>query len=871
MHNPPKLFLRFFRWFCHPDLVRPIEGDLMELYEERIQKLGKKQADWKFIKDVILLFRKDIIKPTEGTQKLNYYGMLKHNFKIGYRTLTRNKAHSIINIGGLAIGMTVAILISIWIFDELSFNKNHDNYDSIAKLYCIESGSKVEVSQVHPTGLGTLLENEYGDYFESIALVRQRIENRVIAVDDKIFTQGGYFVQQAFPEMFSLKMVHGRVQDLDGLSSIFLSRSLSEKLFGKENPFGKEVIMDARWRLTVKGVYEDLPRNSEFADATYFAPLNRYLEGWSSLNVWDNYNMRIYVQMKDGVDERMVSSLIEKAMLPHVDENTARLEPTLFLMPMKEWHLYAQFDKGELVSSKQLKFVWFFGIIGVFILGIACINFVNLSTASSEQRAKEIGIRKTMGSHRKQLIAQFLTESMLLVTIAVTLSLLLVSSLLPYFNDIAAKEMTIMWDDYRFWLSILAFIFFTGLLAGGYPALFLSSFNPVNSLKGKSNASTLLTELPRKVLVVFQFTISISLIIGTTIVYKQILLAKSLPVGYNQAKLVSLIPRSPEYYQKYDVLKDELKNTGLVENTGSANYSVLSTLGWNTGFDWDGKNTDSNPAFNTIRISHDYGKTIGLEFVQGRDFNAEFANESANVIINESALRIMGFQDPIGKSIQFREDWFGHPSFQIIGVVKDMIKGSPYEPTFPSIMFLSDGGMQNFYLRIKENVSAKEALPVLAEVFEKVVPSAPFDYQFVDDEYNRLFQAEESIGRLAAILAMLAILISCLGLFGLSSFVVEKRSKEVGIRKVLGASVFTLWKMLSKDFLLLVVTASSIAIPLSYYFLNNWLQGYTFRTEISWWVLGAACAIAIFITLLTISQQAFKTAFKNPVETLKDE
>jgi putative ABC transport system permease protein len=765
--------------------------------------------------------------------------------------------------------MSVAMIIALWIYDELAFNKYHTNYATIAQVYRKEIWQgEIETNTPLATGLGTLLRTEYGAHFKNVVMIRARTEERVIAFAEKKFTQSGYFMQPEGADMLTLKMVRGTRQGLKDMKSIFLSETLAKKFFPDTDPINQVIKMDAKWDLQVTGVYEDLPKNSEFSEATYFAPLDLYLDGWANLNVWNNSNMYIYVQIHPEGSFEKISNVIKNAMLAHVDEEAAKVKPEIFLHPMKEWHLNAEFKNGVLVASKRMMSVWYYGAIGAFVLLLACINFMNLSTARSEKRAKEVGIRKSIGSQRGQLIQQFFSETLLVAIMAFSISLLLVQLSLPWFNTIADKKISLPLTNATFWLTCLGFTAFTGLLAGSYPALYLSSFKPVKILKGTFKAGRLAT-VSRKILVVVQFTVSITLAIGTIIVFQQIQFAKNRPVGYSREGLISLRTASPEYKGKYNVLRNELKETGAVEDIAESNYSITDTRGWNGGFAW--RDQKFEPTFNTIYVTHEYGKTIGWEFVDGRDFSREFSTDLSGIVINESARKLLGIQNPVGESLTWTTDGLDRGTYKILGVVKDMVKGSPYEPTDPSIIFLSENDMQWLYIKIKPSVSTHEALSKIQSVIGGIAPSAPFDYTFADEAYHAKFLAEERIGKLATIFSTLALLISCLGLFGLASFVAEQRTKEIGIRKILGASVANLWRMLSTDFVVLVLLSCFIAIPIAYYFLYEWLQQYQYRIEISWWIFLMTGIGALAITLLTVSFQAIKAAMMNPVNSLKSE
>ncbi|HMG91396.1 MAG TPA: FtsX-like permease family protein, partial [Chryseolinea sp.] len=469
------------------------------------------------------------------------------------------------------------------------------------------------------------------------------------------------------------------------------------------------------------------------------------------------------------------------------------------------------------------------------------------------------------------LMNQFFSESFLVVGLAFVVALVAVSISLNWFNELAGKQIGMPWMNIYFWLSSFVFILFTGLLAGSYPALYLSSFNAVKVLKGSIRVGRL-ASVPRKVLVVTQFTVSVTLIIGTIIVHQQIQFAKARPVGYSREGLLMVPMTTPEFYGKHDVLFTELKNTGAVLEMAESSGSPTGIQYENGGFDWNGKDPAFVPQWATVTVTADYGKTLGWQFVSGRDLSRDIASDSAGFIINEAAAKLLGFKNPVGETIRWQNGWRSkYNSFTVIGVTKDMVMKSPYAPPVPSVFFLSKQGTNSINIRINPQTSTAEALPKIEAVFKKIIPSAPFGYRFADQEYALKFAAEERVGKLATVFAVLAILISCLGLFGLASFVAEQRTKEIGIRKVVGASVFNLWKMLSKDFVVLVVISCLIAIPIAYYFLGEWLKNYEYRTEMSWWIFAVTSIAALVITLLTVSYQAVKAALMKPVNSLRSE
>jgi putative ABC transport system permease protein len=789
--------------------------------------------------------------------------MFRTTFKIAWRNLSKNKVYSFINIGGLAVGMAVALLIGLWIYDELSFNRYHKNYNSIVKVMDFQGWQDRKVTNdVLPIPLGTYLQSNYKSDFKNVVLVRETEEHIITAGESK-FTQQGNYMQSDAPDMLSLEMIHGSRSGLKDPNSILLSNTLSKKLFGNSDPFGKVVQIDGVTSVKVTGVYKDLPNNSEFYTTSYIAPFDLYR---ANKNDWGNFNISIFAQLNPNVSITNVNAKIKNILT----EQTGNKEFAhhLFLQPMSKWHLYSSFENHVPVTSEQMRFIWFYGMIGVFVLLLACINFMNLSTARSEKRTKEVGIRKVMGSLRLQLIRQFYIESLLMAIAAFIFSLLLVQIILPWFNSVADKEISVLWNNPWFWSASMAFIILTTFLAGSYPALYLSSFNPVKVLKGTFRVGRSMI-VPRKALLVVQFTVSIALIIGTIVVYRQIQYAKDRPVGYSQAGLISMQVKDTGFKRKYEVLKSELFRTGAVSEVANANYGVTDTRGWNGGFHWNSKPPIEGQSFNTIFVTRDYGKTVGWQVIQGRDFSDDHPEDSSSIILNESAVKLAGLNDPVGQAVNWEPGWRPAKYYTIVGVVKDMIKGSPYEATFPSVIFPGDGRW--LFVKLNPNVRIREAIAKVEAGFKKVLPSLPFDYKFIDEQYGLKFAKEERIGQLAGFFALLAIIISCMGLFGLASYLAEQRTKEIGVRKVLGASVFNVWKLLSKDFVTLVLISCLIAAPLAWKFLNDWLQGYEYRASIPWWSFVVAFVCTLLITLLTISFQAIKAAIANPVKSLRTE
>jgi ABC-type antimicrobial peptide transport system permease subunit len=794
--------------------------------------------------------------------------MFKNYFKTAWRNLGRNKAHSFINVAGLSIGMAVAILIGLWIYDEISYDKNFQNYDHIARvIQNVTNNGEVQTWRNVPYPLANELRTNYNSDFKHIAMAASMGDHIVTYGEKRLTTGGGYF-EAAAPEIFSLQMLRGNRNALNDPSSILLSESAARAYFGDADPVNKILKIDNKINGKVAGVYKDFPHNSSFADLDFIAPWDLLYNNSDGIKAmedpWRPNFTTLFVQLNDNADIRQASAHIKDAKLKKVNPQLAKKKPTLFLEPMRNWHLYSEFKNGVNVGG-DIQYVRMFGIIGVFVLLLACINFMNLSTARSEKRAKEVGIRKTIGSLRRQLIFQFFSESMLTVFFAFVLSILIAQLTLSFFNEVADKKMSILWSNPFFWLLCFGFIIVTGLIAGSYPAFYLSSFKPIKVLKGTFKAGRY-AALPRKALVVLQFTVSVALIIGVIIVYQQIQFAKNRPVGYTRDGLVTVPLITPDIHDHFNSVRDELMKTGAIVSITESGSATTEISGSTSGFNWKGKDPNLSIDFGFVNVGYDYGKTVGWNLKDGRDFSNDFATDSSAVILNEAAVHFMGLKKPVGETVT----WWDQ-SLTVIGVIHDMVMQSPYDEAKPIIFSLSADGGGVAIIKLNPALSATVALSKIQPVFKKFNPDQPFEYKFADEEYDKKFDNEERVGKLAGFFAILAVAISCLGLFALASFVAEQRTKEIGVRKVLGASVFNVWNLLSKDFVMLVIISFFIATPLAYYFMHNWLQNYNYRAELSWWIFAAAGLGSLIITVFVVSFQSIKAAVANPVKSLRTE
>lgn len=789
--------------------------------------------------------------------------MLKNYFKIAWRNLVHNKVYSLLNILGLATGMAVALLIGLWVQYEVSYDGFHKNGQHIGVIM-----KKTNFNNQKNTQMGVMLPlyDELKMHYSDVKRISRGDwgNNRTLAIGDKKINSYGIAVDPDFLSMFSFPLVKGTMNNaLKDPYSIVINESLAKSLFDDADPIGKMVRVDNWYDLKVTAVVKDAPTNSS-VKFTFLTPfeLKVATEDWvkNAKTQWQNNFLRNFVELKDGVSMEAFSNKIEHIVQDKVND---KKESALFIHPLTKWHLYSEF-KNWVNTGGLIQYVRLFSIIGILVLIIACINFMNLSTARSEKRAREVGIRKAVGSQRRQLIAQFLGESLLTTLIALVAALIIAKLCLPLLSEIGFRDIKLDLTSIPLLLILIAGCFVTGLIAGSYPALYLSRFSAVKVLKGTFRAGKS-ANLPRKVLVVTQFSFSIALIIGTIIVFQQIQHAKSRPLGYNPNNLIQF-GIGGDLKKSFDVMKQDLLNTGYVEAVTKSSSPMTSI--WNAwdDYSWEGKDPNSRPIFSTIMVGYDYDKAAGLQLKQGRFYSKEFSTDSNMMVLNEASVQLMGFKKPIGQTVKLGDEYF-----KVIGVVANTVMQDPFRPVDPAVLLLRPDWIGQCLLRFKAGKDIRQAIAAIQPVVQKYSPETPFTFKFVDEVFEEKFQSENQVGQLSGIFAALAILISCLGLFGLASFMAERRVKEIGVRKVLGASVTQLWALLSKDFVLLVLISCIIASPLAFYFLKDWLLQYEYRINISPWVFAGAAGVAIVITLITVSFQAIKAALANPVKSLRSE
>ena len=785
--------------------------------------------------------------------------MIKNYFKVAWRNLFRNKGFSLTNLLGLSIGMTCTILIFLWVQDELKYDKFQKNYHSIYHVMANRDFNNeifTDNSMVFP--LGPELQNTYPQIKNAVVTSAQ--EPHVLSIGETKLKRNGYTVSGNFFDVFSWEFMRGNpTVAIDDPASIVLTTSAAKALFGNEDPMNKTVRIDDNADFKVTALVKDPPGNSTL-QFDYIIPYDYSLPGVKkNMQEWTNSSWDVYLQVTPGADISLLNKNINAVKKQHSPGDKAS---TYFAFPMSKWHLYSDFKDGRNAGG-MIEYVRLFSIIGIIILLIACINFTNLSTARSEKRAKEVGVRKTLGSGKKHLIFQFMSESMLLSFIAFILSICAVYFLLPSFNGLVSKSLTLNITQSQFWIGALGIILFTGIAAGSYPALYLSSFNPVKVLKGTLQSGKK-TVMPRHVLVVSQFIISILLISATIIIYQQIQHIKARDIGYNPDNLI-MMPVTDATQKNYTTIKNELLKTGMISSV-TRTSSPITEIWWrNPGPDWEGKPADAHINFSGMSAEVDFTKTMGIKLLAGKDFSG-LPSDSSVMLLNKAAINAMGLKDPLGMEMKYNGK-----NYILTGIMDNVVMESPYKPVDPMMAISYPGYANIISVRLNSQGSPQKALGSIETIFKKYNPAFPFEYQFADKEFGKKFITEELINKITNLFAGLAIFICCIGLAGLASFTVQKRIREIGIRKVLGSSVQQLLLLISKEFLWLVLIALVIAAPLTWWLMNNWLEKYTYHINISIGLFAMVGILVLLLTLIVVSLNTIKSAIANPVKSLRTE
>jgi len=863
--QPPKLATWLLHLFLREDFRADVTSDLLEQYDDQLARRSQWKANLNYWYQVAGYCRPFAYKAFKQNN-INPLIMYQSHVKTTLRGMMKNKLHSVINIAGLSIGIAVSLTIGLWILDELTYDQHFSRYDRIGQVkQTLINNGETQMWTNLPFPLAEEIRQQYNADFEEVAMTSAPSEWLITNPHYKLF-KNGLFAEPSFLKVFDVTMMEGDHQALKDISSVIVSKTFATTFFGDHTALG-QMINIGGMDVKITGVYEDFPQNTFLSDIQFIGVWEKanLLFNWKGMpDPWRPNMFFIYTLLHPGADFEQASERIRDAKLKNVNELLAKKKPALFIHPMNRWHLHSEFKNGK-EAGGRIQYVWLFGIVGVFVLLMACINFMNLSTARSEKRSKEIGIRKAIGSLRSQLLGQFFFESVMTALFAALIALLIVYLSLPAFNTIAVKNVALPLTHPLFWLSYFSFTLFIGLIAGSYPALYLSSIKAVVAIKGAFKAGAG-TSLSRKIMVTIQYTISTVLIIGTLAVYIQIQYAKERPMGYSSNGLVTVGINSNDVYQHWDAIKDEIMKSGGVINMAKADASTTNYSSSSSGFSWSGKDPNFSIDFSNIGISDDYGSTIQWEILKGRDFSRDFPSDTLAVIINEAAADFIGFENPVGEIIQ----WHDTP-LTIVGVVRDIITGSPYEKEKPNIYYMSGRGGGVVIARIDPHAVPSQVLARIEKVLKKWDPEMPFRYEFIDDVYHRKFGNEERIGQLSSIFAVLAIFISSLGIFGLSSFMAEQRTKEIGVRKILGASVFQLWKLMCHDFITLIAIACIIAIPTAYVVLGSWLQGFTYHTSLPWWAFALSALTTLGVMMITISWHTLRATWINPSQSLRSE
>ncbi|MEP7144037.1 MAG: ABC transporter permease [Ferruginibacter sp.] len=788
--------------------------------------------------------------------------MIKNYFKIALRNFRKNKGYAFINMIGLSLGMACAVLILLWVNDEMQYDKFHKDYSHLYQV--VENQTYEGKTYTFPSlpGLfGPAVKQELPEI--KYAARTDWGTNMLFSVGEKNIYEEGLFTDPDFLKMFSFQLLKGDVNNLlTDPTSIIITDKMAEKFFDKETALGKTIKVNNEKLFTVTGIIKDPPISSSLK-FSWLTSFKSYEEKNPWLKQWGNNGIQTFVQLKNGVDPKQVDIKLHNFI---TGKDTQAIAKPL-LLAMKDWRLRSKFEEGRQVGGR-IEYIKLFSIIGLLIIIIACINFMNLATARSEQRAKEVGVRKVMGADRGLLIRQFFGESIIMSISAMLFAILIVFIALPFFNTLVQKKLAFDFTAPAVWMGLPVMALLCGVLAGSYPSLYLSSFNPVTVFKGLRLGKNSAAVYIRKGLVIIQFVISIVLIISTIIIYRQISHVKNRDLGYSKDNVI-YIPLKAEMNIHFPAIYQELLATGVVENAAISNSSVINIGSSSADFEWPGKTPNSQLLVTMEWASPQFISTMGMKLVSGRDFYPDISSDSSGIIVNETFAKLMGKKDPVGEIIR-RNEGKGR-ALKIIGVVKDFVYNDMYKKPDPLIIFCDTSNVSNMLVHLKNGQDVPRQLAKVEAVVKANNPGYPFESSFMDDSFNNIFKSEMLIGKLSRLFAILTILISCIGLFGLAAYTAERRTKEIGIRKVLGASVTNMITLLSKDFLRLVVLSSIIAFPLAWWVMSKWLQDFSYRINISWWVFAVAGALAVIIALFTVSFQAVKAAIANPVKSLRTE
>ncbi|HAP58465.1 MAG TPA: transporter permease [Cytophagales bacterium] len=861
---PPRFWMRLFLWYCRPEIAEDIEGDLHERYQLRLQRQGRAKAHRRFIMEVLFLFRPGIVRPLINTRS-NSIAMFQFNLKIAFRNIRRYQRTFLINLIGLSTGLACTLLIFLWVQDERAVDQFHEHKDQLYQVHSVFYGpEETEVFRSAQSVLGPFLREQVTGI--QLTCVTSRIAgNQLLKVGDRTTKARGQLVEKDFFQMFSFPLQRGDPATVVAeRNQVVLSEKLSRELFGAPQlAMGQSLdyqLGDEILSLEVVGIMEDQPKNStqQFDFALSFEHF-RDLQG-ESAESWGNYSPACYVLLEEGTDPKTIGDIITQA----VHENEANSEDMgASLFPYTSLYLHNKFEDGK-QSGGRITYVRLFSLVALFILGIACINFMNLATAQASRRLKEIGVKKAMGAVRRSLMAQQFTESTLIAFLSLTLALVWVALLLPEFNVITGKRLFLTWD--LTWISgALGITFLAGVLAGSYPALYLSGFHPLQLLKSNLNSHQG-DKRAREGLVVFQFAISILLLVAVSVVFKQIKYTQNMSLGYNQENVVRL-RTDGNILQNRETFLQQVNALPSVTKATVSSHHLQRHYTANTGIKWPGKDPDLRAAFEIVHVGPEFFETLEMPLASGRYFGKEIWRLDTNqVLVNESAVEMMGLEEPLGTQLTL---WNGNKR-EIIGVVKDFHFETVHEPFKPVVFYYDPNDTGYLYARVRtEHVG--EAVSEIQSVYGEFNPGVTFNYTFIDENFEAQYRAERQIADLARYFAILAVLISCLGLLGLVAFTADRRKKEIGVRKVLGASVVSILVLLSRNFAKLIVLALLLALPPGYLLAQRWLDTFAFHTQLPHTLFAAIAGLSILLAVSIVVFQSWRITRMNPAVALQDE
>ncbi len=856
---PPRWLDKLVERFCAPHLLEQVMGDLHERYYRRAEREGEATARRMYWREVLAYMRPSVFKRKTWYHTKPFTAVMFRNyFTITFRNFLRMKVYSGINILGLTIGLACSFLILLWVVDETSYDRFHTNGHQIHQAWRhFTTGGQTYTMPSLPRGIADEMSVEFPEVEETVITFMD--QELVATSGDKNYREKGGYAGGSFFRIFSFPFIHGNPKTaLQGMTSAVITERTARKIFGDdwENALGRSITVDHRKEFTITGVLRDVPENSSL-QFDVLLPVEDWFAREKRFGEWYFMAYSVYAKLQEGTSLEEFNRKFSDIFNRHTEEN----DHQIFLQPFEDVYLHSFYRDGKLIGGR-IEYVRIFTAVAIFILVIACINFMNLATARSSQRAREIGVRKVIGAHRKSLITQFITESVAMSFIAFLLALVIVISLLPAFNYLTGKHLTPGNLNGPILLDIIGITLMVGILSGSYPALYLSSFKPVAVMRGTFKQRSGIAVFFRKGLVVFQFALSVLLIVSTVVVYLQLDYNRTKNLGLERENLL-FVPREGNLVERYDAIAQELLMQPGVASVTASGQNPLEVGNNTLSVGWEGKDPNNSQLFYIINTHYDFAKTMHMELVAGRDFSRAFADSMAYLVNEETAKMIGG--DVVGKILNVYGD-----RGPIVGVVKNFSMNSLYAPIEPVVIRFHLQWASQLYVRTKPG-ETQQALESLKTVYQKFNADYPLQYTFLDQQFEHRYRSEQVTGKLVNIFAVIALFISCLGLFGLTSFTVEQRTKELGVRRVLGASISGIVVMLSKDFLKLVFIGFVIGIPITWYLTNQWLQNFADRIEIGATVFLLAGLAVILMALATVSWQSIKAAIANPVDSLRSE